>query len=86
LILKLFIKIAMAAYEKIKSQVIDCGLFLESAIKEGKNVLFEGAQGALLDIDHGTYPFVTSSNCSANNVSLGTGISQRWITNIVGVV
>jgi adenylosuccinate synthase len=75
-----------AAYEKIKSQVIDCGLFLESAIKEGKNVLFEGAQGALLDIDHGTYPFVTSSNCSANNVSLGTGISQRWITNIVGVV
>jgi adenylosuccinate synthase len=79
-------KNTMAAYEKIKSQVIDCGLFLESAIKEGKNVLFEGAQGALLDIDHGTYPFVTSSNCSANNVSLGTGISQRWITNIVGVV
>ncbi|KAJ3617145.1 hypothetical protein Zmor_008874 [Zophobas morio] len=67
----------MTAYEEIKNNVIDCGLFLESAIKEGKNVLFEGAQGALLDIDHGTYPFVTSSNCSANNVSIGTGISSK---------
>ncbi|KAJ3616168.1 hypothetical protein Zmor_012027 [Zophobas morio] len=67
----------MNAYEEIKDHVVDCGLFLESAIKEGKNVLFEGAQGALLDIDHGTYPFVTSSNCSANNVSIGTGISSK---------
>jgi adenylosuccinate synthase len=76
----------MTAYEEIKDNVIDCGLFLESAIKEGKNVLFEGAQGALLDIDHGTYPFVTSSNCSANNVSIGTGISSKWITTVLGVV
>ncbi|QGS52447.1 adenylosuccinate synthase [Spiroplasma tabanidicola] len=73
-------------YKKIKEQVIDCGEYLESAIKEGKKVLFEGAQGAMLDIDHGTYPFVTSSNCSASNVALGSGISFKYIDSVLGVV
>lgn len=76
----------MYAYNKVKSFVIDTGLFLDNAIKEGKNVLFEGAQGALLDIDHGSYPFVTSSNCSANNVSIGSGIPHHLIKNVLGVV
>ncbi|QBQ08206.1 adenylosuccinate synthetase [Spiroplasma gladiatoris] len=73
-------------FEKIKNNVIECGEYLESAIKEGKKVLFEGAQGAMLDIDHGTYPFVTSSNCSASNVALGSGISFKYIDSVLGVV
>ncbi|AOG61081.1 adenylosuccinate synthetase [Spiroplasma helicoides] len=76
----------MDCYKKIAFMVIDCGEFLESAIKEGKKILFEGAQGAMLDIDHGTYPYVTSSNCSASNVALGSGISFKYIDTVVGVV
>ncbi|WP_339034109.1 adenylosuccinate synthase [Spiroplasma endosymbiont of Cantharis rufa] len=74
------------AYNKIKERVIDTDSFIESAIKEGKKVLFEGAQGALLDIDHGTYPYVTSSNTSANNASTGSGISHKLIDSTMGVV
>lgn len=73
-------------YDYIKDYVIDCGEYIEAAIKEGKKVLFEGAQGAMLDIDHGTYPFVTSSNCSASNVATGTGIGFKHIDTILGVV
>ncbi|AGY41145.1 Adenylosuccinate synthetase [Mesoplasma florum W37] len=74
------------AYSVIKDCVTDTGIFIEQAIKNGKKVLFEGAQGALLDIDHGTYPYVTSSNTSANNASTGTGISHKLINNTLGVV
>ncbi|AVN64128.1 MULTISPECIES: adenylosuccinate synthase [Mesoplasma] len=74
------------AYNVIKDCVTDTGIFVEQAIKNGKKVLFEGAQGALLDIDHGTYPYVTSSNTSANNASTGTGISHKLINNTLGVV
>ncbi|AHB36827.1 adenylosuccinate synthase [Spiroplasma apis] len=76
----------ISAYNKIKDHIIDCGEYLEAAIKEGKKVLFEGAQGALLDIDHGTFPYVTSSNTSANNVSIGSGIGHKLIQNTLGVV
>ncbi|ATZ20600.1 adenylosuccinate synthase [Mesoplasma coleopterae] len=76
----------MKAYEVIKDCITDTGIFVEKAIKDGKKVLFEGAQGALLDIDHGTYPYVTSSNTSANNASTGTGISHKLINNTLGVV
>lgn len=76
----------MKDYKLIEDKIIDTGLFLENAIKEGKHVLFEGAQGALLDIDHGTYPFVTSSNTSANNVSVGTGIPHKLVETTLGVV
>ncbi|ASZ08835.1 adenylosuccinate synthase [Mesoplasma chauliocola] len=76
----------MNDYKVIKSFITDTGIFVERAIKEGKKVLFEGAQGALLDIDHGTYPYVTSSNTSANNASTGTGISHKLIKNTLGVV
>jgi adenylosuccinate synthase len=59
--------------------------FLLDALDDGKKLLMEGAQGSLLDIDHGTYPFVTSSNASGVGVSSGSGVPARWITNVIGV-
>lgn len=59
--------------------------FLLDSVEEGKKLLMEGAQGSLLDIDHGTYPFVTSSNASGVGVSSGSGVPARWITNVIGV-
>ena len=59
---------------------------LENAKIEGKKILFEGAQGILLDIDHGTYPYVTSSNTVPSNASTGTGISVKQIGFILGIV
>ncbi|MDJ0852230.1 MAG: adenylosuccinate synthase [Myxococcota bacterium] len=58
---------------------------LESALREGKNVLFEGAQGTFLDIDHGTYPYVTSSNCVAGAVCAGAGIGPTRIDRVLGI-
>jgi adenylosuccinate synthase len=63
----------------------DVSLFLNRSIREGKSILAEGAQGALLDIDHGTYPFVTSSNSTAGGVSTGLGIGPTRIDHVVGV-
>ena len=63
----------------------DTSLLISNAVTEGKNILFEGAQGTLLDIDHGTYPFVTSSNTTAGNAAIGSGIGPRDIDKIVGV-
>ncbi|WP_338972664.1 adenylosuccinate synthase [Spiroplasma endosymbiont of Panorpa germanica] len=76
----------MDNFEILKNQVVETSSMIESAIKSGKYVLFEGAQGALLDIDHGTYPYVTSSNTSANNASLGSGINHNLITTSLGIV
>jgi adenylosuccinate synthase len=70
---------------KIKPFVGNCSEFLLSSIDSGKRVLFEGAQGTLLDIDHGTYPFVTSSNCMSAAASTGTGIPPTKIGSILGV-
>jgi adenylosuccinate synthase len=64
----------------------DVSLFLHEKMGEGKTVLFEGAQGTLLDIDHGTYPFVTSSSSSAGGVSTGLGIGPTKIDAVVGIV
>ena len=63
----------------------DTSLLISNAVKEGKNILFEGAQGTLLDIDHGTYPFVTSSNTTSGNAAIGSGIGPRDIEKVVGV-
>jgi len=63
----------------------DVSLFLNRSIREGKSVLAEGAQGALLDVDHGTYPFVTSSNSTAGGVSTGLGIGPTLIDHVVGI-
>jgi adenylosuccinate synthase len=58
---------------------------LDRALREGKNVLFEGAQGTFLDIDHGTYPYVTSSNCVAGAVCAGAGIGPTRIDRVLGI-
>lgn len=70
---------------QIKQYVKDTGLLLNSMLEDGKKVLFEGAQGALLCLDHGTYPFVTSSSPTAASVPLNTGISPKYINEILGV-
>ncbi|GAB6159103.1 adenylosuccinate synthase [Desulfotomaculum varum] len=66
--------------------VEDVSLLVHNAIKEGKNVLFEGAQGTLLDLDHGTYPYVTSSHPTAAAAALGTGIGPTKINRVLGIV
>ena len=72
--------------ERIRKYVRDTTLMLNEAIKRKKRILFEGAQGALLDVDHGTYPFVTSSNATAGGASTGTGIGPTRIDKVIGVV
>jgi adenylosuccinate synthase len=71
--------------ERLHAHVEDTSLLLHNAIKEDREVLFEGAQGTLLDIDHGTYPFVTSSNPTAGGAVVGSGIGPKAIDEIVGV-
>lgn len=71
--------------EEIKKYVFDCAEFLNSATKKGKNILFEGAQGTSLDVDFGTYPYVTSSSATAGGACIGTGISPVDIDKIIGV-
>jgi adenylosuccinate synthase len=70
---------------RIRPWVRDVSLMLSDAMHDGKSVLFEGAQGTLLDIDHGTYPFVTSSNASVGGVCTGLGIGPRLIGGVLGV-
>lgn len=70
---------------KLKSFVGDTTHYLLDAVEEGKRLLFEGAQGSLLDIDHGTFPYVTSSNASGVGVSGGSGVPGKWITKVIGV-
>ncbi len=70
---------------RIRPWVRDVSLMLSEAMHDGKSVLFEGAQGTLLDIDHGTYPFVTSSNASVGGVCTGLGIGPRLIGGVLGV-
>ena len=71
--------------ERIRPLVRDTASLLNQAIREGRRVLFEGAQGAMLDIDHGTYPFVTSSSCTAGGAATGTGVPPSSIGAVVGV-
>ncbi|HEY6633983.1 MAG TPA: adenylosuccinate synthase [Acidimicrobiia bacterium] len=71
--------------DRLRPHVADTSLLIHEAIQAGKEVLFEGAQGTLLDIDHGTYPFVTSSNPTAGGAVVGTGIGPKAIDEIVGV-
>lgn len=65
---------------------VDTGRIIHDAIQEGKHVLLEGAQGALLDVDHGTYPYVTSSNTTSGGAALGVGIGPTAIDAVIGVV
>ena len=76
---------AMKDAEEIKPLVVDVSAELYAANKAGGNLLFEGAQGTLLDIDHGTYPFVTSSNCVAGQAAAGSGVGPTRLHYILGI-
>jgi len=71
--------------EKIRPFVIDTSAYLNGLLRQGKSVLFEGAQATLLDIDHGTFPFVTSSNSSSGGISSGLGIAPKHVHTVVGI-
>ncbi len=70
---------------QMKEFVVDSSAYLNRQIRDGKKVLFEGAQGTLLDIDHGTYPYVTSSSASAGGACTGTGVAPSWINGAIGI-
>lgn len=72
--------------EQLKDHVVDTNTYLLNAVAEKKKILFEGAQGSLLDIDHGTFPYVTSSNSSGCGIHNGSGVSERYIDKMIGVV
>ncbi len=72
--------------ERLKPLVADTTAYLLDAVEADKRILFEGAQGALLDIDHGTFPFVTSSNSSGVGVSAGSGVAGRFVTKVIGII
>jgi adenylosuccinate synthase len=76
---------AMRMGQEIRPMMADVGYLLDQAHREGKNLLFEGAQGTLLDIDHGTYPYVTSSNCVAGNAAAGVGVGPDMLHYILGI-
>jgi adenylosuccinate synthase len=73
------------AAEKVAPFVTDTSALLNKAIRDGKSVMFEGAQGTMLDIDHGTYPFVTSSSATAGGAVTGTGVGPTAIGTVIGV-
>jgi adenylosuccinate synthase len=72
--------------EQIRSYVADTGLVLNQALDDGQSILLEGAQATMLDVDHGTYPFVTSSSPTAGGASVGSGIGPTRITKVIGIV
>ena len=72
--------------EILAPYIADTGLLLNKALDAGKNVLLEGSQGTLLDVDHGTYPFVTSSNPTAGGACTGSGIGPTRISRVIGIV
>ncbi len=76
----------LKAGEILKSYITDTAVLVNKAIRQGKKVLFEGAQGTLLDLDHGTYPYVTSSHPVAGGACIGAGIGPTSIDEVVGVV
>jgi adenylosuccinate synthase len=71
--------------ERLRPHIADTALLIDGALREGRHVLFEGAQGTMLDLDHGTYPFVTSSNPTAGAACTGTGIGPTRIDRVLGV-
>jgi adenylosuccinate synthase len=76
----------LAVGERLRPWIADTSLVLADAIRDGKHVMFEGAQGTMLDVDYGTYPFVTSSNASIGGVCTGLGVPPRAIGKVLGVV
>jgi len=75
----------LAMGERLRPLAADVTALLDAHRRRGENVLFEGAQGALLDIDHGTYPYVTSSNTTAGGAATGTGLGPRYLDYVLGI-
>jgi len=71
--------------DRLRHHVVDASLKIDAAIRERRNILFEGAQGTLLDLDHGTYPYVTSSNPVAGGACIGAGVGPTCIDRVIGV-
>jgi adenylosuccinate synthase len=76
----------LAYADRLRPMVVDTGLLLNQALDAGKTVVFEGGQATMLDVDHGTYPFVTSSNSTAGGASTGSGIGPARIDRVIGIV
>jgi adenylosuccinate synthase len=72
--------------DRLRPMVCDTSLLLHEALESGKTILFEGGQATMLDVDHGTYPFVTSSNSTAGGASTGSGIGPNQISRVIGIV
>jgi adenylosuccinate synthase len=81
---KMYAEYAQAA-EKVAPFVCDTAVLLNKALADGESILFEGAQGTMLDIDHGTYPFVTSSSATSGGAVIGTGVAPTAITSVIGI-
>jgi adenylosuccinate synthase len=79
-------KAYLTAARKLTPYITNTVVYLHEAIKGGKNILFEGAQGTFLDLDHGTYPYVTSSNTTAGGACTGTGVPPHRIDRVIGVM
>jgi len=79
-------KAYLSAARKLAPYITNTVVYLHEAIKAGKNILFEGAQGTFLDLDHGTYPYVTSSNTTAGGACTGTGVPPHRIDRVIGVM
>jgi adenylosuccinate synthase len=72
--------------ERLRPMVADTGLLLNQALDAGKTIVFEGGQATMLDVDHGTYPFVTSSNSTSGGAATGSGVAPARLTRIIGIV
>ena len=72
--------------ERLRPYICETGILLNDLVEEGKSILFEGAQATLLDIDHGTYPFVTSSNCTAGGAVTGSGVGMKNVDRVLGIM
>ena len=72
--------------EILRPYITDTSVLVNQAIEKGKKVMFEGAQGTMLDIDHGTYPYVTSSNCIAGGICTGVGVGPNKVQDVLGVM
>src|SRR5699024_3127386 len=77
---------ALSVADLLTSMIVDVSALLHDAYRKGEYIMFEGAQGTLLDIDHGTYPYVTSSNTTAGGVSTGSGFGPNYIGYVLGIV
>ncbi len=82
---RLVLEDLVRAWDRLKPWVADVSLFVDRAVRAGRPIMFEGAQGCLLDIDHGTYPYVTSSNATIGGVCTGLGVAPRAIHRVLGV-